>query len=100
MSADKQAFKTEVSSCLREADIAALVDCVARHFPTVEVYRENDDLIVRRARRFLIVRRVGADQFLITHHAAVPSTNEVDAGGGEKRNVDDLFNEISALSEG
>jgi hypothetical protein len=101
MSPDRNAFKDEVTACLRkDADIVALVDCVARHFPDLEVYRENDDLIAKRARRFLIVRRAGPDQFLISQHVAVPSTNEVDFGGGMKRNVDDLFNEISALSQG
>lgn len=100
MSADQQAFKNEVSACLREAGIGALVDCVAKHFPDLEVYRQNDDLIVKRAQRFLIVRRTGAEQFLTSQHTSAPSTNTVDFGGGTKRSVDDLFNEISALSEG
>lgn len=101
MSVDKQAFKNEVSACLRkEAGVAALEDCVARHFPDLEVYRENDDLVVKRGSQFLIVRRIDADRFLTSRHVAVPSTNEVDFGGGVKRDADDLFSEITALSEG
>ena len=101
MSADRQAFKSEVTSCLRAGQgVNALADCVSRHFPDLEVYRENDDLIIKNARQFLIVRRVGADQFLMTQHIAVPTTNEVDFGGGMKRDVDHLFDEINAFSKG
>jgi hypothetical protein len=101
MSTDRQAFKNEVTSCLRtEQGVNALVDCIARHFPDLEVYRQNDDLIIKHARQFLIVRRVGVDQFLIAQHIAVPTTNEVDFGGGMKRDVDHLFDEIDALSKG
>jgi hypothetical protein len=94
------AFKDEVSACLREQGVDALMRCISRHFPDLEVYRENNDLIIRNARRFLVVRRVDADRFYTAQYTAAPSTNEVDSGGGTKRNADDLFNEISTFSEG
>lgn len=101
MTVDQKTFKDEVSACLRkDVGVVALVDCIAGHFPDLDVYRQNDDLVIKSGARFLIVRRVDADQFLTSQHIAVPSTNEVDFGGGVKRNVDDLFNEIAALAEG
>lgn len=100
MSVDRTAFKDEVSACLRQQGVDALMRCISQHFPDLEVYRENNDLVIRNARRFLIIRRVDADRFYTAQYVATPSTNEVDFGGGTKRNADDLFNEISAFSEG
>jgi hypothetical protein len=100
MSADRQKFKSDAGSCLSGNKPAGeLVDCVAAHFPDVEVYRENDDLVIKGGHRFLIVRRNGADRFRVTENVAVPSTNVVDAGGGNERTLDQLIDEISALSE-
>jgi hypothetical protein len=74
-----------------------LADCVSRHFPDVEAYREEDDLVIRGGGRFLVVRRFGPDRFRVTENVAVPSTNVVDAGGGTERTLDQLINDISAL---
>ncbi len=100
MSMDRQKFQAEAGSCLGQNKPAGeLVDCVASHFPDVEVYRENDDLIIKGGSRFLIVRRAGANSFRVTENVAVPSTNKVDAGGGAERTLDQLIDEIAALAE-
>ncbi len=100
MSMDRQKFTSEAGACLAGNKPAGeLVECVASHFPDVEVYRENDDLVVKGGSRFLIVRRNGANHFRVTENVAVPSTNMVDAGGGTERTLDQLIDEISALSE-
>ncbi len=100
MSAERQKFKDEAGACLGQAKPAGeLVDCVAKRFPNVEVYRENDDLVIKGGSRFLIVRRVGADGFRVSENVAVPSTNLIDFGGGAERTLDQLIDEISTLSQ-
>jgi hypothetical protein len=100
MSSDRDAFKDEVSACLRkDKGVVALLDCIAGHFPDLEVFRENEDLVIKHGGRFLIVRRVGADRFRTSEYVEAPSTNEVDMGGGVERDVEGLFNEITALDE-
>jgi hypothetical protein len=100
MSTDLQKFKREAGACLGQNKPAGeLVDCVAANFPNVEVYRENEDLVIKGGSRFLIVRRNGADRFRVTENVAVPSTNVVDAGGGNERTLDQLIDEIAVLSE-
>ena len=100
MSMDRQKFIGEAGACLAGNKPAGeLVECVASHFPDVEVYRENDDLVVKGGSRFLIVRRNGADRFRVTENVAVPSTNVVDTGGGTEWTLDQLINEISTLSQ-
>ena len=100
MSTDRKIFKDEVSACLRKnEDVVALMNCVAGHFPDLEVFRENDDLIIKHGGRFLIVRRVGVDRFRTSEYVEAPSTNEVDMGGGVEHDVDGLFDEITALVE-
>ena len=48
MSADRTAFNAEVMACLnKDVGVAALLDCIASHFPNLEVFRENDDLIIK-----------------------------------------------------
>ena len=100
MSAERQKFKKEAGTCLEQAKPAGeLVECVAKHFPNVEVYRESDDLVIKGGSRFLIVRRVGADRFRVSENVAVPSTNLIDFGGGAERSLDQLIDEISTLSQ-
>jgi hypothetical protein len=61
------AFRTAATACLAQNKPAGeLVDCVTEHFPDVEVYRENDDLIIKGGSRFLVVRRDGPDVFRVT----------------------------------
>ena len=99
MSLDRKKLRGEAGACLAGNKPAGeLVDCVAAHFPDVEVYRENDDLVIKGGSRFLIVRRNGADRFHVTENVAVPSTNVVDTGGGAERTLDQLIDEISALA--
>jgi hypothetical protein len=98
MSADRRKLKTEVSACLgKEKPAGELVECVSGHFPDVDVYRENDDLVVKGGSRFRIVRRVGPDRFRVSENAWAPSTSLVDFGGGAERTLDELIDEISTL---
>ena len=99
MSADRNGFKQEVLACLgKDKGVVALQACIANHFPDLEVYREEDDLVIKHGGRFLIVRRAGADKFRTEIMVEAPSTNEVDSGGGSERNVDGMFDEIAAFS--
>jgi hypothetical protein len=100
MSMDRETFRDSVTACLRQDEgVTALQTCIAENFPDFEVFRENDDLVIKDANRFLIVRRTGADRFRTLTYVSVPSTNEVDSGGGIERDVDALFNELVAFSE-
>ena len=100
MSVDRPKFSREAGACLAgDKPAGELVDCVAAHFPDVEVYRENDDLIIKGGGRFLIVRRSGAERFRVSENVAVPSTNLIDFGGGAVRTLDQLVDEISLLAE-
>lgn len=93
-------FRAAVQACIGSTKpVGELADCVADHFPDVEVYRENDDLVIKGGSRFLVVRRDGPDSFRITENVAVPSTNEVDAGGGRKITMNELIDEISSLND-
>ena len=95
---DKRDLKADVMGCLGQNKPAGeLAECVTSHFPDVEAYRENDDLIIKAATRFLIVRRTGRDRFRVTENVAAPSTNVVDSGGGAERTLDELVAEISSL---
>jgi hypothetical protein len=94
------AFRTAATACLAEHKPAGdLVDCIAEHFPDVDAYRENDDLIIKGGSRFLVVRRDGPDAFRVTDNVAVPSTNAVDAGGGIKRTLNELIDDIVTLDD-
>ena len=98
--ADRDKFRQEVTACLAsDKGVVSLMTCIASHFPSFEVFRENDDLVVKEARRFLIVRRTGADHFRTQVSVQQPSTNEIDAGGGHPRDVDGLFDELVGFSE-
>jgi hypothetical protein len=99
MSADAEALKAEAVDCLgNDKPAGVLVDCVARNFPDVDVYREADDLVIKGGGRFLVVRREATDRFRVTENVAVPSTNTVNAGGGAERTLDELIDEIFALA--
>jgi len=98
MSADQ--FGADAARCLDQDKPAGnLVDCVAKHFPDVEVFRQNDDLVIKGGGRFLIVRRDGADSFRVSESVAVPSTNQVDAGGGRQVTLNELIDEIATLDD-
>jgi hypothetical protein len=85
MTPDRNKFRAEVGSCLgQDRPAGELADCVAAHFPDVEVYREGDDLIIRGGQRFLIT---------------VPTTNLVDFGGGAQRTLDQLVDEIANFAK-
>jgi len=100
MSVDRQKFHAAAGTCLGQNKPAGeLVDCVAAHFPDVEVFRENEDLIIKGGQRFLVVRRDGADRFHVTENVSVPSTTVVDEGGGRLRTLDQLIDEIARLAE-
>jgi hypothetical protein len=93
-------FRSAATACLANDKPAGdLAECVAEHFPDVDVYRENDDLIIKGGSRFLVVRRDGPDSFRVTENVAVPSTNLVDDGGGAKRTLNELIDEIVRLDD-
>ena len=61
-------FSDAAVACLGQNKPAGeLVDCVAEHFPDVEVYRENDDLVIKGGSRFLIVQGRLQHQHQVTH---------------------------------
>jgi hypothetical protein len=97
---DRSTLRRQAVECLgQDKPAGELVDCVSAHFPDLDVNRENDDLVIKGGRRFLIVKRLGSDRFRITRNVAVPSTNTVDAGGGVERTLDQLIDEISTLAD-
>ena len=98
MSSDE--FRAEAAACLgQDKPAGELVDCVARYFPDVEVFRENDDLFVKGGGRFLIVRRAAPDLFRVSLSVAAPSTNLVDYGGGRETTLNELIDQIATLSD-
>ena len=100
MSAERQKFKGAAQACLgQDRPVGDLTECVSTHFPDVEVFRENDDLVIKGGHRFLVVRRAGPDKFRVSENVSVPSTNVVDAGGGTARTLDELVDEIAALAK-
>jgi hypothetical protein len=100
MSINRSQLKKEAQACLgRDAPAGELTECVARHFPDVIANRENDDLVVKGAQNFLVVKRTGPDRFRLTKNVAVPSTNQVDAGGGIEMSLDQLIDELANLAE-
>jgi hypothetical protein len=98
MSFDGKKLREEARACLgKNRPAGELVDCVAKSFPDVEVYREMDDLVIKGGSRYLIVRRVGPDRFRVSENAWAPTTNLVDFGGGAERTLDQLIDEISVI---
>jgi hypothetical protein len=100
MSTDRKKFKDDAIACLGQVKpVGELAECVSKHFPDVDAYRQNDDLIIKVGTRFLIVRRSSADRFRVSENVAAPSTNLLDFGGGAERTLDELIDEISGLSQ-
>jgi hypothetical protein len=98
---DRQAFKSDLATVLRRNVSAAELDAVvARHFPTLSAFREEDDLIlVEGETRRLLVRRIGPDRFVTSDHAAASgSTNLLDAGGEAECDLDGLTDRIAAFA--
>jgi hypothetical protein len=79
---------------------AALEPIVAEYFPSLQAFRENDDLIlVESDTRRLLVRRVGPDRFLTGDVAAASgSTNLLDGGGEAERDLDGLIDDIAGFA--
>jgi hypothetical protein len=100
MTPDRNKLRAEAGSCLgQDRPAGELADCVAAHFPDVEVYREGDDLIIRGGQRFLIIRRAGPNGFHVAENVTVPTTNLVDFGGGAQRTLDQLVDEIANFAK-
>ena len=97
---DRQTLRTEFSALLARPIAAAELDeVVPRHWPSLSAFRENDDLILVEGVRRLLVRRVGPDRFRIVDAAAASgSTNLLDEGEGEERDLDGLIDEITAFA--
>jgi hypothetical protein len=100
MTPDRNKLRAEAGNCLgQDRPAGELADCVAAHFPDVEVYREQDDLVIRGGQRFLIVRRAGPNGFHVAENVTVPTTNLVDFGGGAARTLDQLVDEIANFAK-
>ena len=98
---ERQAFKNDLAAALQRNVPAAELDAVvSRHFPDLNVFRENEDLvIVDGETRRLLVRRIRSDRFVTSDHAAASgSTNLLDAGGEHERDLDGLVDEITAFA--
>jgi hypothetical protein len=97
---DRQALRTELSSLLsRPIAAGELGEVLPRYWPTLSAFRENDDLILVEGVRRLFVRRVGPERFrLLEAAAASGSTNLLDAGEGDERDLDGLIDEITAFA--
>jgi hypothetical protein len=98
---NRQAFKSDLAAALRrDVPAAELEAVVSKHVPRLNVFRENDDLIlVGLETRRLLIRRVGPDRFVTSDHAAASgSTNVLDAGGEGERDLDALVDEIAAFA--
>jgi hypothetical protein len=98
---DRQALKSALAAVLqRDATAAEMEAVVSRHFPDLNVFRENEDLvIVDGETRRLLIRRLGPERFATSDHAAASgSTNLLDAGGESERDLDGLIDEIMAFA--
>ena len=98
---DRQAFKNDIAAVLQRDVTAAELDAVvSKHFPDLNVFRENEDLvIVDGETRRLLICRVGPDRFVTSDHAAASgSTNLLDTGGEGERDLDALVDEIAAFA--
>jgi hypothetical protein len=98
---DRQAFKSDLAAALqRDVTAAELDPVVSKHFPDLNVFRENDDLIIVGVEtRRLLIRRTGSDRFVTSDHAAASgSTNLLDAGGEREQDLDGLVDEIAAFA--
>ena len=97
---DRQAARAELSALLAQPISAAELDAVIpRYWPSLSAFRENDDLILLEGVRRLLVRRVGENTFRVSDAAAASgSTNLLDTGAAEERDLDGLIDEIAAFA--
>ncbi len=97
LSSAKAAFSAALGS---DVPAAALEPLIPEFFPSLQAFRENDDLIlVESDTRRLLVRRVGPDRFVTGDVAAASgSTNLLDAGGEAERDLDGLIDDIAAFA--
>jgi hypothetical protein len=94
-----QRLAKELSALLKSKKSAADLDAfIAKNFPDVEAYREKSDLVLKHGGQYLFVRRAGPKRFRTSEHTTVPTTNVVDSGGGEERDVRGLVEEIAAFA--
>jgi hypothetical protein len=100
VSAERNQVIREITACLgTDKPAGELVDCVSRHFPSLDVNREQDDLILKGGEHYLVVRRCGPSQFRVSENVAAPSTNALNLGGGAARSLEELVNEIATLAD-
>ncbi len=98
---DRQAFKRDLETVLqRNAPAAELDEVVSKHFPELNAFRENEDLILVHGEvHRLLVRRIGPNRFIMLDSAAASgSTNLLDIGGEAERDLDGLIDEIAAFA--
>jgi hypothetical protein len=98
---DRQAFKNDLVAVLRQdVPAAGLETIVSKHFPELNVFRENDDLVIVDGEiRRLLIRRIGPDRFATSDHAAASgSTNLLDIGGEAECDLDGLTDRIAAFA--
>jgi hypothetical protein len=98
---NRHAFRTDLATALQgKVTAAELEPIVSKHFPDLNVFRENDDLIIVGVEtRRLLIRRTGADRFVTSDHAAASgSTNLLDTGGEREQDLDGLVDEIAAFA--
>ena len=97
---EQDAVKAAFSAALASGDSAAALEpAIAEQFPTLQVFQENDDLVlVDGESRRLFVRRIGPDRFVTGDVAAASgSTNLLDLGGEAERDLDGLIREIAGF---
>jgi len=54
--------------------------------------------VVRGGERYLVIKRIGPDNFHVAENVTIPSTSLVNFGGGVERNLEHLLHEIAALA--
>jgi hypothetical protein len=96
----QDAVTAAFSAALASGTSATVLEpAIQEHFPSLQVFRENDDLVlVEGESRRLLVRRVGADRFITGDVAAASgSTNLLDLGGEAERDLNGLIHEIAGF---
>ena len=97
----EHALRAAFEAALKDGRSAAELDqFISDHFPDVQAFRENEDLIlVGGETRRLLIRRVGPDRFRISENAAASgSTNLLDVDEGADLDLDGLIEEIMAFA--
>ena len=79
---------------------AELVDAVTSAFPTLQAFREGDDLVLLAGElRRLLVRQMGPDRFRVSEAAAASgSTNLLETDAADECDLDGLLEEIAAFA--